>query len=167
VGADTSNYIDTTGVTCENITATGTLTLSSGLVRSAVVTTDAATYTVLAANSGKTHIVPNLTADCVFTLPTPAAGLHYRFIYGGGAADAQDWTLNTGSDTNYFIGGLAGHDTTAVILYVFSDGNSNSKVKIDTPNIGTAVELYCDGTNWYISGTVHSSTDTHSVFSDQ
>jgi hypothetical protein len=111
--------------------------------------------------------MPDLTADCTLSLPSVAAGLYYRFIYAGGAEDAQDWTFDTGSDTNYFIGGLAGHDTDATILYVFSDGANNSKVKIDTPNVGTWVEFYCDGTNWYISGTVHSSTDTHSAFSNQ
>ena len=40
-----------------------------------VKVTDAATYTVLAANSGKTHMMPDLTADCVLTLPTAADGL--------------------------------------------------------------------------------------------
>ena len=30
---------------------------------------DAATYTVLAADSGKIHSMPDLTADCTITLP--------------------------------------------------------------------------------------------------
>ena len=36
---------------------------------------DAATYTVLAADSGKVHIMPDLTASCTITLPTEKAGL--------------------------------------------------------------------------------------------
>ncbi len=67
---------------------------------------DAATYTVLAANSGLVHYMPNLTASCTITLPTPKAGLWFDFAYYGVAADAQNWVITTGSDTNYFDGGL-------------------------------------------------------------
>jgi hypothetical protein len=70
-----------------------------------VVTTDAATYSVLSANTGKLHVIPDLTADCTFSMPAEAAGLHYKFIYGGAAADAQDWLFDTGSNTNYYVGG--------------------------------------------------------------
>ncbi len=52
--------------------------ITSGAASSAPVTiTDAATYAVLAADSGKVHIFPNLTASCTATLPTAAAGLEY------------------------------------------------------------------------------------------
>ena len=59
--------------------------------------TDAATYTVLAANSGKTHVMPNFTASCTLTLPTAASGLEYVFISKAVAADAQNWVFDTGS----------------------------------------------------------------------
>ena len=35
---------------------------------------DAATYTVLAADSGKIHSMPDLTADCTITLPAEEVG---------------------------------------------------------------------------------------------
>ena len=42
-----------------------------------VSVTDAATYTLLADNSGLVHYMPNLTADIVITPPTPRACLLY------------------------------------------------------------------------------------------
>lgn len=133
-----------------------------------VAVDDAAAYTVLAANSGKLHIIPDLTADCVISLPTPAAGLFYTFIYGGVAADAQDVTFDTGSDTNFFLGGVTGlKASTNDILVVYPNGTSNSKMKIDTLNAGSKIELYCDGTNWIVNALVVSETATHTVFSNQ
>lgn len=134
-----------------------------------VKVTDAATYTVLAANSGKLHILPNLTASCTLTLPAAADGLRYTFVYGGVAADAQNAIIDTGSDTNYFVGGLAflDHDSTdAEVAPVFPDGNSNSIMTIVTPSAGTRVSVLCDGTLWYITEgmVVSASTPT---FADQ
>jgi hypothetical protein len=147
---------------------TGSTTMTGGMIIAPVAVTDAGTYTILAANSGKLHMMPNLTADCTLTLPTAAAGLNYRFVYGGAAADVQDWTFDTGADANFYYGGLVGHDTDdGDVLVVYADGDSNSKVKIDTPAAGTFVELYCDGTRWIINGHIISATDTHSAFSNQ
>lgn len=124
-----------------------------------VVITDAATYTVKDYNSGVLHIVPNLTADITITLPTPKKGLSYRFWYGGAAADAQDWLITTGSNTNYFVGGVKFSDQdTDVMAPVYSDGNSNSKLTVLTPEVGTWVEIVSDGTVWYLNGDVFSAT---------
>ena len=104
---------------------------------------DAATYTLLAANSGKTHVLPNLTADIVITLPAEASGLEYTFIYKGVAADAQDWQFDSGSNTNYFLGGILVFDTAAgdEVGFFAPDGNSNSKFNVLTPDVGTRVHL--------------------------
>jgi hypothetical protein len=132
------------------------------------VTTDAATYTVNVKDSGKVHVVPDLTADCTFSLPTAQAGLDYTFVYGGVAADAQDWIIDTGSDTNYFLGGVVELDTSGnTVVLEAPDGNSNSKMTILTPAPGTTVRFLCDGTNWYISGTVHSDTADGVTWADQ
>lgn len=120
---------------------------------------DAASYSLLAANSGKTHAMPNLTASCTVSLPTPAAGLEYKFIYSGVAADAQNILLDSGSDTNYFIGGLHHSDLDGNSqAAVAGDGDSNSILTIVTPAPGTEVSLICDGTLWILSGTVASAT---------
>jgi hypothetical protein len=137
-----------------------------------VVTTDAATYSVLSANTGKLHVIPDLTADCTFSMPAEAAGLHYKFIYGGAAADAQDWLITSESDTNYFVGGGLHVDSDAgagadECVPVFSDGNSNSKLTVLTPQGGTFVELWCDGTKWYVNAIVVSASASALAFADQ
>jgi len=164
---------------CESAGGTNTLTTSAGLLDSSkltgketVVIADTNAYTVLAGNAGLTHFVPDMTADSTITLPAEAANQHYKFVYVGGAADAQDWIITTGNDTNYFVGGLVQFDpgattTTSVVNY-YSDGNSNSKIGVLTPESGTEVEIWCeDGTTWYVSGTVVSDTDTGVTFADQ
>lgn len=135
-----------------------------------VAVTDAATYTVLAANNGKTHVMPNLTADCTITFPTPAAGLDFTFQYGGAAADAQDWIFDFESDTNYLIGGVTHLDADAgsagdEVVPVYADGNSNSKLSVLVPEVGTLVNFKCDGTNWYVNGIVVAATVP--AFADQ
>jgi hypothetical protein len=124
---------------------------------------DHTTYTVLAADTGKTLYVPNLTGSCTFSLPAAAAGLAYTFAYGGVAADAQNWVIDAGSDTNFFLGGLVHLDTDAnsagdEVVTKAGDGNSNSILTVVTPDVGTMVKVVCDGTNWYLSGFVASAT---------
>lgn len=148
---------------------TGTL-LHQYMGSGVVSVTDATTYTVTAANSGKTHFIPNLTADITISLPTAAAGLRYEFIYAGVAADAQDWAIDTGSNTNFYLGGLAHLDTDAgsggdEVVPVAGDGNSNSIVNVLVPDVGTRVLVVCDGTNWVLSGQVVGATAP--TFADQ
>ncbi len=133
-----------------------------------------ATGDITAAMSGRPILVgpaaAGLAGDAILTLPTAADGLHYRFVYAGNAADAQDFQINTGSDTNFFIGGVVQHDTddggddTAVY---HPNGSSNSRVNLLTPDAGTVVECWCDGTNWFLSGKLVSTTDTGVTFADQ
>ena len=131
--------------------------------RGIVTIADAATYTVLAANSGKTHTLPDLTASCTLSLPSAVAGLEYEFIYRGVAADAQNWVIDTGANANFYLGGLVHADTDAgsagdEIVPIAGDGNSNSKLTIVTPDVGTRIYMVCDGTSWILSGTAVSAT---------
>lgn len=125
---------------------------------------DVSAYTLLAKNSGLHHYIPDLTSSCTITPPTPKAGLWYEFAYTGAAADGQNWVINTGSDTNYFKGGVVFLDTDAgdtgdEVSVVRSDGNSNSKFTVVKPDVGTRVRIEClDGTTWNINGTVVSDT---------
>lgn len=135
-----------------------------------IAITDAATYTVKEYNSGIIHVFPNLTADITVTLPTPKAGLEFKFIYGGAAADAQDWLFTTTSNTFFFKGGVVHIDedsADAEAASVYSDGNSNSKLTVLTPAAGTFVEMWCDGTNWYVNGMVVSASASAAAFADQ
>lgn len=150
-----------------DLSVTGSIT-AAGFKQGYVAVTDAASYTVLAANSGKIHAVPNLTASCTIDLPAAADGLVYEFVYAGVASDAQDWVIDTGSNTNYFIGGVmfADHDSAdAEIAPVAGDGNSNSKLTVVTPAVGTTVRAICNGTTWLLSGFVNSASVP--TFADQ
>lgn len=148
---------------------TGTL-LHQYMGGGVVSVTDAATYTVTAANSGKTHFIPDLTQDITISLPTAAANLRYEFVYAGVAADASDWAIDTGSNTNFYLGGVAHLDTDAgsagdEIVPVAGDGNSNSILNVLVPDVGTRVLAVCDGTNWVLSGQVVGATAP--TFADQ
>lgn len=142
----------------------------AGIVATPVALADG-NATLGAANAGGViNLVPDGTQDNVYTLPAPVAGRSYTFVYGGSAADATDFTINTGSNTNFFLGNLIFLDTDAgsasdEISVVFPDGNSNSKVKIDTPSAVQITVVARDSTNWQIFGTVASVTAP--VFADQ
>lgn len=128
-----------------------------------VAVPDAATYTVLAKNAGKLHVMPDLTADCTITLPTAAVGLKYKFIYGGAAADAQDWIINTAATTSLFKSGVVHLDSDAgaagiEVVGVFADAVNDDTMTVLTPSAGTVVELESDGTHWYVNGSVVSAT---------
>jgi len=126
--------------------------------------TDAATYTVLAADSGKIHIMPDFTSSCTLTLPAVAAGLEYIFIGKAVAADAQNWIIKSPSATNYFIGGVSFADTDAgagadeIHAGVWSNGSTNDFLNVVTPGAGTRIHVICDGTNWIVNGQVFSAT---------
>jgi hypothetical protein len=150
---DLSGNADITGT----LAVTGAVTLTGGNKLAPVAIPDGATYAVLAANSGKIHIIPDLTADCTITLPAAAAGLNYEFWYGGAAADAQDWIIVP--TAGFYIGGVVFHDQDGdVSATVFSDGNSNDVLNVLVPEAGTCIKVVSDGTNWYLNGWVHAAT---------
>ena len=121
---------------------------------------DATTYTVLADNSGIMHYFPDFTSTCTITLPAPKAGLWFQFAYSGVAADAQDVVINTGSDTNYFIGGIQFCDNDGnLVSPIAGDGNSNSKLTVVKPDVGTCFRVEsANGITWNLSGFVGSET---------
>lgn len=138
---------------------------------SIVIVPTNATYTVLAANSGKTHVIGDQACDTTINLPAEAAGLYYKFIYVGAAADAQDWIITSGATANYFVGGVAQSDPggvgTNTVTSRYSDGNSNNKLGVLTPASGTYVELWCaTGVYWHVNGWVVSATDAGVTFTD-
>lgn len=158
--ADAANVMELLGITATSAEINAKAAAASRYVN----VTDAATYSVLAADSGKIHIMPNFTASCTLTLPTAAAGLEYRFIGKATAADAQDWIIKSPSETNYFIGGVSFADTDAgagadeIHAGVWSNGSSNDLLTVVTPGAGTTIYVICDGTNWIVNGQVFSAT---------
>lgn len=141
----------------------GQLTTHLGQFQAPVAIPDAATYTVLKQNSGALHVLPNLTADITITLPAAVAGMKYRFIYGGAAADAQDWAIATAATSSLFKGGLVHLDTDAgaagdEVVPVFADASNDDTMTVLTPDAGTQITLESDGTHWYVDGVVVSAT---------
>ena len=135
-----------------------------------------ATVGLVAGQNGRTIIVgpaaAGLGGDAIFTLPAAAAGLFFRFTYVGGAADAEAFQLRTGSDTNFFIGGVAhfdtdSDDTDGIPDVVYSNNSSNSRANFLTPQSGTWAEVYCDGTNWFINGQCVSATNAAVTFANE
>lgn len=128
-----------------------------------VSVTDAASYTVLAANSGKTHILPNFTASCTLTLPTADEGLEFTFIGKAVAADAQNWVF-TAITPSFCLGGVtfvdndAGAGADEMHAGIFPNGSSHLTLTVTTPSAGTWIKVVCDGTNWIFSGFVNSAT---------
>lgn len=124
---------------------------------------DATPYTVLAANSGKMHILPDFTASTTINLPAVAAGLEYRFIGKAVAADAQDWVFVAPASA-YFLGGVefldndAGDAADEVHSGVYPNGSSHLTLTVVTPAAGTELYFVCDGTNWIVNGWVNSAT---------
>jgi hypothetical protein len=118
-----------------------------------------AAETILAADSGKKLLMPDCTASCTLTLPVPAAGLNYRIIYVGAATDAQNWVLQSTSNTNYFSGGLQHHKTSDnSITTAYANGTGEDTLTVATPEAGTILDVLCNGTIWYLWGSVVSDT---------
>lgn len=154
--------VDSLQLSGTEITATAAEINAAADVSSGIVSvSDATSYTVLAADSGKTHILPNFTSSCTITLPTASAGLEYTFVGKAVAADAQNWVFAAGVA---YLGGLSFADTDAgagadeIHLGVYPNGSSNDNMTIVTPAAGTIIRLICDGTNWIVSGNVFSAT---------
>jgi hypothetical protein len=158
--ADSANVFEIMGITA----TAAEINARSAAASRFVNVTDAATYAVLAADSGKIHIMPDFTSSCTLTLPTASAGLEYIFIGKAVAADAQNWIIKSPSATNYFIGGVSFADTDAgagadeIHAGIWSNGSSNDFLTVVTPGAGTRVHVICDGTNWIVNGQVFSAT---------
>lgn len=123
--------------------------------------TDAASYAILAADSGKIHIIPDFTATCTATLPTAAAGLEYIFISKAVAADAQNFVLTSPSPA--YLGGVTHLDSDAgaatdELVPVYPNGTSHVTLTLVTPGGGTRLHVICDGTNWILNGLIVSAT---------
>jgi hypothetical protein len=112
------------------------------------------------ADSGKIHLVANVSADRTFTLPAVASGLDFFLQSTVSVADGHDWIIITDADDNteFYLGGLYFQDSAGTAYNVIpSDGDSNDTMQINVPDAGTWVRFISDGTNWIVSGSVHAA----------
>ena len=139
--------------------------LENALAATVVIADTASVSITAATNGGRTNVMPDTSQNTTLTLPTPSAGLSFRFIYGGAAADATDHIIKTTGNTLYFKGALLHGDSDGNSnATVFSDGNSNSILTIATPNCYVLDIVGHSATVYYISGFV--SDVTAPAFSD-
>lgn len=144
----------------DGVTATAAEINAAADVSSRHVGITDANYTVLAANSGKTHTIANVSADRTFTLPAAVAGLEYLFVAEVGSADGHDWIFVAEDTADLFKGGLLVIDTDAspaLASAVVADQSDDDQLQVNVPQGGTAIRMICDGTYWIVSGTVMST----------
>jgi len=124
----------------------------SGLQVTPVTFSDADTTLTATANAGRVNVVPAITGNRTLTLPSPTAGVWFKFVYGGAAEEAENLIIDTGADANFFIGGIAHLDSNADNVSVYSNGSSNSVLTLTDFGIFEINVLAKDSTNWIIWG---------------
>ena len=147
----------------------GPVTMDAGMrlgTNSAVTVSNVGSYatpsvTLIAADSGKTYFLDCGTVNICMQLPTPEAGLRFKFILATASDNegTKDCAITTGSDS-VDMGGhvsqagaapLEVTNATSVIAWDTSDGAAT---------VGDWLDFHCDGTDWYVYG----SADTANAF---
>ena len=126
----------------------------------AVKAVTSAGATLVAADSGKLLVVDTSGGDTTITLPAAQVGLSFRIMVWKTAA-AKNLLINSPASAAYYKGGFSWRDpddTDGQVSFSASNGTSEYRVDLDDPDIGTDVQVVCDGTLWYISGTVVDET---------
>lgn len=113
-----------------------------------------AASTLTANDSGKIFFL-NSATEFETTLPSPAAGLNFKFIVKAAPASAS-YTIVTADSANILIGGInelevdTGDDGPYIAdgdTITFADG---------VAVVGDWVELISDGTSWYVTGQANA-----------
>lgn len=147
------------------VTVAGTLGVTgvstfAGVAQAPVFIADATPYTVLAANSGKTHVILEQAASITINLPVIAAGLYYKFVMGGVATEAQNWVF-VATTPSFWNGGVLWTDLNDAennVAAVYGNGTSHLTFTVVTPAAGTEIEVFSNGTEWFLHGAVVSDS---------
>jgi hypothetical protein len=130
---------------------------------------DAAVTLTEATHAGRLLIGNDLTADRTMTLPTPIAGMTFRFVgpnIASAAEDGHDLIISAGTGNSiYFQGQVTFLDIDGdAVSVVGSDGDSNETLQINVPGHYDITIVGVSATIWRISGFVAS--DTAPAFAD-
>jgi hypothetical protein len=130
---------------------------------------DSAVTLTEATHAGRLLIGNDHSADRIMTLPTPVAGMHFRFVgpnIASGAEDGHDIIIAAGTGNSiYFQGQVTFLDIDGnAISVVGSDGNSNENLQINVPGHYDVECVGVSATVWRVTGFVAS--DTAPAFSD-
>ena len=122
---------------------------------------DAALTVTEALHGGRMVLQGNVSADRIMTLPTPIAGLTFRFCSDGlTAADGHDvqFQISGGGTSLYYIGGITFCDTDDAISVIYPDGNSNDFLNVHLPFHYDITFTGVSATLYHVTGTVTSAT---------
>ena len=132
---------------------------------SAVTLADSDVTLTEATHAGRVVIFPDVSADRIYTLPTPKVGMTFRFVgpTGLAAADGNSLVISAGtSNTIFFKGQLIHHDTDETgqtTDTVFSDQDSNETITLATSK-GHDITLVGSSTTTYqVTGFTAGVTD--------
>ena len=103
------------------------------------------------ADTGKILMTPRTVGavDVTYTLPALKQGLHYRFINGSTAALSGDVIITAGAADIY---GSLINGPTGGTEFVDVDAKTTIQFVDAKSLLGDYIDLYCDGTYWYVDG---------------
>jgi len=125
-----------------------TSTLKGTKVEVVSLTGAGATTTLTAENGGAIVKMGGSNASTV-TLPTVAAGLKFRFV----ATTAHAHVITGGATV--IQGGYHHNTNGATVARVAVTDKTTLTLHSSNPLIGDTLEMWSDGTNWYVSGIVN------------
>ena len=135
---------------------------NSSLMRVETVSSD---KTIGDAETGEVYFVDISSNSVVITLPTPRAGMYFKFIMAV-ASDAQstnDFTLTTHASTCDIQGPILGSNPSSTEIggnpaVIEVAGTSISRIIFDSSEgavtAGDYLECITDGTDWYVTGVM-------------
>ena len=127
-------------------------------LRAPVSLTDAAVTLTEATHAGRIIVLPDYGTTRIVTLPTPSAGMEFRFIYGGVNITQANFVLNSSATTVHFHGTVTHVDSNADSVSVSADGTDDD---VFTAVTFTGIDITCIGnsaTEWFVSGHVAGAT---------
>lgn len=124
------------------------------------VKTVVASVALTADDSGKLIVVDLVAgSDTTITLPTAEPGLTYRIIVWKDDDGDDDLIVVTASTSSLFKGGVVHDDEdNAYNVSVQADFSNDDTWTFVDAKVGTDVTFICDGTHWYTTGQVISTT---------
>jgi len=162
------------------LTAAGVLTLGTISIDSIgstitggkkSVTAGTTTTVLTAADSGKTFYIKAVGA-ATYTLPAPAAGLYFKWLWTVDNTDAVIIKTADIADTtgDIFLGGLLVCAATAVNTFVETATADTNTITMEDDaakcggGIGSWIEVICtEDPIWFVHGVVNSNTDADNV----
>lgn len=121
----------------------GPVAVGSGSIESL-----AAAKTLTADNNGMTYFL-NLAGGFTVTLPTPAAGLRYKFIVK--TAPTTAYIISDGGNDT-IIGGFSSSELTDAAVMDYDAAGDQVNFVASNAVVGDWCEFISDGTSWYVSG---------------